>query len=148
MRPKPIYDPQKIRKTLVAIDITKLAVAGADSEKLPSVPQLRDCVAVIKVEAFNTTLVTKSPDGKLNAPDALYKCTFLTIGDADQREKMQKVPLAEITRSNGVKVEDINLTLDGGKNPLDPENTKITIGDLSTKGAGEVVLLLFTYVVK
>lgn len=130
------------------VDISGMGVAGFGSINLKESPQLRESVVLIKVEAFNTALTTKGPSGKTNAPDAFYKTGFLTISDASQQERAQKIPLASIIRTVGVEVEDLNLVAVNNTNPIDPQNSKLEFGDLSTKGAGEVVILLFTYLIK
>jgi len=146
---KPLmYDISKVRSVLLEVPVS--GAAGTGSFPLPTNANLRDAEAVLSVEAFNASLVSKSYSGAINAPDNCYKTASLTIVDSGSTTVREKMPLAKMIRSNGTAaIRDINLfRKDGGPNPIDPEKSQVTIGDLSTLGAGTVILLEFTYLVK
>lgn len=140
-------DPSKIRSILVLVPVS--GAAGTGSFKLGDVEQLRDSQGIISVEAFNTTLMTKGPNGEVNAPDAFYKNAFLSLMDSTNTEIRSRIPLASLIRSNGnTAIEKLNMFPKDGQKVVDPQRSNVTCGDLSTLGAGTVVMLNFTYINK
>jgi hypothetical protein len=142
------YDPSKVRKILVEVDLSSSPAAGSFEFTLGSVPQLRDCTALLKAEAMNTTLMSKTPSGAANAPDAAYKTMYLSIINSDNTEIISRKPLATLIRSNGNSAIEM-LNIFGTKEkpqPIDPQRSKVICGDCSTITTAQKVLIEFTYV--
>lgn len=138
---------QRVRSVLLEVTLEAMPGVGVYKAPLPPNPQIRDCKAIIRVEAFNTSLQTKAPSTKRNLPDAAYKVAYLTIMDSNNTEVRSAIPLSKVIRSNGnSKIEDLNImgTKDRPK-PIDPERSFVTIADASTGLNSDVVLLEFTY---
>lgn len=138
-------DPSKLRSILVEVAVA--GNAGTGQFSLGTVEQLRDSQGVISVEAFNTSLMTKSPAGATNAPDATYKVAYLSLMDSSNTEIRSRMPLAKLIRSNGnTAIEKLNIfPKAGAAKVIDPQRSQVVIGDLATLGAGTVVLLEFVY---
>ena len=143
----PTYPTSRLRSLTVEVELAGTAAAGVGEVKIGSFPQLRDAAGIVSVEAFNTTLMSKGGSGKVNAPDAMYKVSLLRLFDS-QNTQLREIPLPKLIRSNGnSRVEPLNMFADGkAMGAFDPERSKVVIGDLATKGAGEVVILEFVYV--
>lgn len=143
------YDTSKVRTILVAVDTSSIPAALQTSVSLGTVEQLRDAVGIIGVEAFNATLMSTSPEGKANMPDACYKAMYLSIYDKTNTEVRSRIPLARLIRNSGnAEIEKMNLFNEKGESGIiDPQRTKIIFGDCALKGAGVCALLEFTYLV-
>jgi len=141
-------DPSKIRSILVEIPLSGFPAAGIFSFSLGSVAQLRDCVGLISVEAFNTTLQSKGVSGGTNLSDAGYKASYLTISDVGNTEIRAQIPVAKLIRSNGnSQIEKLNIFGSAANpRPIDPQRSKFTISDTTLIGASTVALLEFVYV--
>lgn len=143
------FNPAKVRSMLVEVELVNLPAGAVVAEyPLSSNTTLQNAVGILGVEAFNTTLQTKSASGKTNMPDAAYKVSYLSIFNSADVEVRSKIPLSSLIRSNGnSRIEPLNLmgTAEMPK-PMDPQKSKVIIGDASTAATGQVVLLLITYV--
>ena len=146
---KQTYNPQKVRSLLVEVELTNLPVGVGQSEyPFSQNSSLRDAVGILSVEAFNTTLMTKGPSGKTNMPDAAYRCTYLSLFNSNDVEIRSKLPVAGLIRSNGnSRIEPLNIFGDQvHPKPIDPQKSKIIIGDNTAALAGQVAIFLVTYV--
>ena len=145
---KHILNPGKVRSLLLEIELNNLPAVGQTEYKLSTNASLREAVGILSIEAFNASLVSKSPTGKTNMPDAAYKATFVSLFNSNDVEVRAKMPLASFIRSNGnSRIEPLNLVgTKDNQRPIDPEKSKILIGDCSLAFAGQVALILVTYV--
>jgi hypothetical protein len=141
-------DSSKIRSILVPVSLDGVPANGVKDFSLGSVAQLRDCVGLISAEVFNTTLQSKDPAGNTNLPDAAWKTSYLSIFGSDNTEVRAQIPCAKLIRSNGNStIEKLNIFgNDKQPRPIDPQRSKLTIGDCSLVGGATVALIEFVYV--
>lgn len=126
---------EKIRTELVEV-----VIANTTSNEfiLGQLPNLRNAKAIHKIETFRTAQVSKTPSGKTVANDTVFFKSFLVLIAGDTQ--IRQIPLVSLNKNtNGTSVDPVHTQT------IDPEKSKIFIGELTGLVAGEAFLLQITY---
>lgn len=124
------------RIELIEIEVQN---TGAREFVLGSLPNLRQAKRIIRIEAFDVSSITKSPAGKAVINAAAFKNAFIRLINSENVE-YRHLSLVSLSKTvNGTVIPTLNTP------QIDPEKSKITVGDNSTLVSGEVFLLQISY---
>lgn len=129
------FNPNE-RIELIEIEVQN---TGAREFVLGSLPNLRQAKRIIRIEAFDVSSITKSPSGKAVINAAAFKNAFIRLINSENVE-YRHLSLVSLSKTvNGTVIPTLNTP------QIDPEKSKITVGDNSTLVSGEVFLLQISY---
>lgn len=125
-----------IRTELIEVLINN---AAASEFILGQLPTLRDAARILQIEAFHNGQITNAPTGRPVVATATFQKASLKLISIDQVE-YRHVALTSISKSvNGTVIPMLNVP------QIDPEKSKIFVGDTTGVTVNQVFLFEITY---
>lgn len=113
--------------------------AGASEFIIGQLPNLREAKSIKRIESFHVGQVSLSPSGKAVVATAVHQKAFIRLINRDNVE-FRSMPLISLSKvTNGSTIENVNTP------QIDPEKSKIVVGNTTGLTANEVFLLEITY---
>ena len=127
---------KKLRTEIVEVPVGN--TASTEFSWGSSLPFLRDCAYIKKIEAFHAEQVSTSPSGLAVVSKAVFQKSFLKlISGSSQLREIALVSISKFT--NGTVVEDVNIPA------IDTEKTKVKVANTVGLSANECYLFEITY---
>lgn len=127
---------KKLRTEIIEVPVGN--ASGTEFSWGASLPNLRDCAYIKRIEAFHSGQVSTSPNGLAVVSQATFQKSFLKlISGATEFKTISLVSLSKFT--NGTVVEDVNIPA------IDTEKTKVKVANNAGVQPNECYLFEITY---